>query len=146
MALALDAEDWGAFQLVQAEIWADQRAIAPASSHGGIPAWNLGVLADLGEGDATLTLLLLSYSDRAAAEAAAARIEEGWDEELPGGAPMHQITGVTAEIRILGEGPFVTVVAMEAPLAVETGWPSNSIYRALSEQGYGEYLALVGPE
>jgi hypothetical protein len=100
----------------------------------------------LAQNDETLTLLLLTYPDRATAEAAAGRIAEGWNEELPSGPSMRDTTGTTAETRVTGNGPFVTVVAMQAPLAVDTGWPSNPAYRALSDRSYGVSFSLFGPE
>ena len=146
LASALDASDWGDAQIVQAVVWIDQEGVSSRGFGGGIPYWELGVMADLALGNKTLTLVLFTYPDRATAEAAARRIQEGWAEDVRGGSPMIELAGAPATTQVLGDGPFVTAVAIRRHLEFERGWPFNPAYRGLNDLGFGSGLALFGPE
>lgn len=146
LAAALDDPAWGEALLVQAAIWPDQDLLG-AHGEPGLPPWRLALLADLAEGTGTLTLLLLSYPDRAQAEAAAATLEAGWAElPAPSGRSLREITGSPAEVTVLGEGPYVTALALRAPSdTLQGGWPVNRpFHRLLLALGHRD-LELLGP-
>jgi hypothetical protein len=84
----LDLPDWGDRQVIQATVFSDPMALAPRPRLGkeatfldapsnGVPYWSNLMLADLAGAGRDLTLVVLLYTARSDAEAAAAAMEAG---------------------------------------------------------------------
>jgi hypothetical protein len=83
LATVLDSPDWGEVELIQATLLPHQLDLGGPGS-GGIPAWDLGLLADLGSGTEAVGLVLFTYRHAADARDAAKSIAKAWDAARPG--------------------------------------------------------------
>jgi hypothetical protein len=145
LAAALDDPLWGDARLLEAELWGDPLAFAPWGE-GALPAWGTALVADLAEGADTLTLALFTYRTREDAEAAARTLGAGWAlRPAAQGQTLQGITGAAPDTRVLGDGPFVTALALRSPTETPSGgFPVNrAFYRLLIAQGRGD-LFLFG--
>jgi hypothetical protein len=136
LARALDDPAWGDAQFIQAQLWPDPDNLPGADSGEGLPPWGLTLMADLAQGQDTLTLLLFTYDDRAQAESVIDRIGRAWDEPglvLP---PLRELAGGPMEAQVLGDGPYVAAVAVRGPVAFRNGWPYNSAFQAFHDDGH----------
>ena len=161
MAAALDDPAWGDLSLVNTVSLPHQLDLAPAGS-GGLPPWRLGLLADLGSADETLTLVVFTYPSRPGAEAAAARLREGWDDpgqgspidamlagtpdEAPPARPsLLEITGAPVETGVGGEGPYVAWAALRGTPQVRSVTVGSPSFDRLVQALYRRDLVLFGP-
>ncbi len=146
LSQALDDSAWGDARLVQAVLWPDQDELGRPGGVG-LPPWTLALAADLADGPNTQTLVLFAYSDRASAETAAAVLRDGWTAaEDASGATLEEITGSPAEVQVLGEGPFVTALALRAPSDTASGgWPVNRPFHRITLTLVQRGLELFGP-
>ncbi|EYD76318.1 hypothetical protein Rumeso_02076 [Rubellimicrobium mesophilum DSM 19309] len=171
MGQVIDQPEWGDVTLLQATTLFHQLDLGPVGS-GGPPPWQVGLMADLSSATETVTLVMFSYRNRGDAEAAAARIADGWDQpgtgspldamvdaalsgadaieiagaaEAPPAAPsLAEITGAAAETGVAGEGPFIAWVALRRPAEATQAWPVNPAYSALLQAMFNRQLALLG--
>jgi hypothetical protein len=145
LSAALDDPRWGTASLLELELWPDPDAFGPAV--GGLPAWDLAAAADLSDGVDTLTLALFTYGDRASAQAAADRLATAWAAEADAqGRTFRDITGSEAEVAVLGDGPFVTVLALRAPtVAPPDDFPYNGPFRVLLMARAQGQLGIFAP-
>lgn len=145
LGAVLDAPDWGDAALVQAQVWVSPEQVVTLAG-GGIPRWSMAAMADLDAGAKALTLVLFVYRDRADAEAAAARLMDGWAETPRLGDALATATGVTdPDVQVLGDGPFVTTLILRSPTAAVRGWPVNAAYYGLNQAWVQGGLSLFGP-
>jgi len=159
LAHVLDLPDWGDRKLIQATVFSDPSAFAPAftiasdltltdAPNGGVPYWSNLMLADLGGATSDVTLIVLLYAARSDAEAAAKAMDAGL-----GGLVLPSFGDATLESRIgigramvSGEGPYAAVYAVESPPDVRS--PTlvrNRGYHTLLTAAISRELSLLGP-
>ena len=171
MGEVIGRPEWGDVELLQATTLLHQLDLGPVGS-GGIPPWQLGLMADLSSATEAVTLLMFSYTSQDDAEAAAVLISKRWDDAVAGspmdamvdaalagadaaqiasiaGAPptapsLAEITGTVAETGVAGDGPFVAWVALQGPVEATQAWPENSTYKALLQAMFRRQLTLFG--
>jgi hypothetical protein len=168
VAAALDSPNWGEAQLLQLAVLPHQLSLS--TGRGGMPAWRLGMLADLGTGTETVALALFSYSSRSEAKAAAAHIATVWDAPVAStsmevfhsqiGEPsidleafsapslqpsFQERTGANAVVGVAGEGPFVAWVALRGVPVADGHRIRNPAFMALWIGVLDRNLAIFGP-
>lgn len=157
-ASVIDLPDWGDRKLVQAVIFSDpglfvssftpDPALMPTPIEPkGIPAWHNLMLADLGSGTRDLTLVALLYPSKDDAEIAATTLNAEF-----GGMPLFTQNQTLAEATgpgsasVVGDGPFVTVYAIETEPQVATpGMLRNRAFQVLLNAAYSRALPLLAP-
>lgn len=156
---ALNMPDWGERQVVQAMIFSDPMSFSPGfrlaegltpveTPPGAVPYWSNMMVADLSDGASDLTLLMLLYTAKSDAEAAAKALEAGFQAAaLPSydNKTLGEVLGAGTAV-IAGDGPFVVIYAVqtEPDIRSET-FLSNRGYRILSRAASMRELYLLGP-
>jgi hypothetical protein len=159
LASALDMPDWGERQVVQAILFSDPMEFAQgirlgdglnadAPPPGEVPYWSNLMLADLSDGASDLTLVVLLYTARSDAEAAAKAMQDG----LPAAAPpslkgktLGEVIGA-GRAMVAGEGPYLAIYATETEPDLEiVAFPRNRGYNVLLGAAFMRELYPLGP-
>jgi hypothetical protein len=159
LASALDLPDWGERQVVQAIIFSDPSSFSPGfrlaegltpvePPPGEVPYWSNLMLADLSDGTSDLTLIVLLYTSRSDAEAAAKAMETG----LPAAAfqsfgdkTLGELAGTGTAI-VAGDGPYLAIYALQTePELRSAAFPRNRGYHILLTAAFTRELYLLGP-
>lgn len=170
LAHAIDTADLGEAVLLQAQILPSQATLTRGAPSG-IPIWNFAMLADLSDGTTDTTMALFLYQTKADAEQAAARLEEGWSEQLPvnpenvqrelkpgqdfdelmrrhqeSRKSLYELTNAEPTASIYGDGPYVTALTLRKPVESDlSDMPINRTFNTiLQAMNYSE-LSLFGP-
>jgi hypothetical protein len=154
----LDLADWGNRQLIHATVFSDPMTFAPGfrigkdltpvdAPPGGVPYWSNLMLADLGGADGDLTLVVVIYTARSDAEAAAAAMEAGLGALVLPSFGDKTLADLTAPGRglVTGDGPYAAVYAVETETDART--PAivlNRGYRVLTTAAFSRELPLLG--
>jgi hypothetical protein len=143
---ALDDPASGSGAIVKATLMPDQAQIA--ASHGGIPPWHKGIMADISDGTANWAVVAVSYPDRTVADRAAGLLTAAWDATpLPNtNTTLATILGVTPVVRVTGNGPFAVVLVAQTDIAVQNGFPINRGYDVFFSAMMQRAFAPFGPE
>jgi hypothetical protein len=160
IAALLDAVDLGippGAGLVRAFILGDQSDFMPGMVVSGnldmavpgsigVPPWTIGLLADISDGRTEAGMIALVFATRALAMDAAVRMDQSWTTGTLSstGATLADMTGVQAEIRVLGDGPFVTLLVATAPRIQSDGWIRNTVFDVLFMAWLNRELGMIG--
>lgn len=167
LAHAIDTAGLGESVLLQAQILPSQATLTRGTPSG-IPIWNFAMLADLSDGTTDTTMALFLYLTKTDAEHAAARLREGWSGPLPidpasvrpapgqdfeaelrklqeSSPSLAELTGVEPIVSVLGDGPYVTVLSLHAPVAFDPVQnPYNKGFKTIMQVLYSAQLNLFG--